>query len=231
MKSDSSDISSALKNLSQDDWDRLRLRLWRRFGGQLRNISEGTDPDDLLNDAIVDLLEDGRHCNLDKVTLVNCLFGIVRSKVSYIQTRRKRILDRNQQTVYMDPQRPGTQPHAGLYGNRIDQNDDPLEPELPEESGLYNDILSLVGDDELLKQMVEYRYNYQGSKAPKAQEIANALEVPVTEIYNANRRYKLLNLKLIADTLGIPVKEVREADETRLKSLRREFEQRLEQER
>ncbi|MDM8525060.1 hypothetical protein QUF80_16945 [Desulfococcaceae bacterium HSG8] len=48
MNSDSPDILSPLKNLPQDDWDRLRLGLWRRFGGQLRNIPEAPSPDDLL---------------------------------------------------------------------------------------------------------------------------------------------------------------------------------------
>ncbi len=197
MKSDSSDILSALKNLTPDDWDRLRLRLWKRFGGQLCNIPEAPSPDDLLHDAYVELLEDRRHCNLGKVTLVNCLFGIVRSKVSHIQARWKRSLEKNQQTVPIDAEKPDTQPLADFYGRPAGQND-PMEgfsPEPSAKSDLYDDIHSLIQDDELLRKMVEYRYNHQDDNAPKAQEIADALGVPVKEIYNANRRLKSLLIK------------------------------------
>ena len=195
--SDSSDIFSALKNLSQDDLDRLRLRLCKRFRGQLCNIPEAPSPDDLLQDAFVDLSEERRHCNLDKVTLVNCLFGIVKSKVSHIQARWQKNLEKNQQTVPIDAEKPDTQPLADFYGRPAGQ-DDPMEgfsSESSAKSELYDDIHSLIQDDELLRQMVEYRYNHQDDNAPKAQEIADALGVPVKEIYNANRRLKSLLIK------------------------------------
>ncbi|QTA92960.1 hypothetical protein [Desulfonema magnum] len=197
MKSDSSDILSSLKNLTPDEWDRLRLRLWKRFGGQLRSIPEAPSPDDLLHDAVVDLSEERRHCKLDKVSLLNCLFGIVRSKVSHIQAQWQRNLEKNQQTVPIDAEKPDTQPLADFYGRPAGQNDpkEGFSPESSATSELYDDIRSLTEDDELLRQMVEYRYNHQDDNAPKAQEIADALGVPVREIYNANRRLKSLLIK------------------------------------
>ena len=197
MKSDLSDILSALKALTPEDWDRLRLRLWKRFGGQLGNIPEAPSPEDLLHDAVADLLEDRRHCKLDSVTLINCLYGIVRGKVSHIQARRKKSLEKNQQIVPIDPEKPDTLPRTDIHGEATDRHDPAGEfsSESSATSDLYDDILSLIRNDDLLRQMVDYRYNCQDGKAPKAQEIANVLGVPVGEIYNANRRLKSLLIK------------------------------------
>lgn len=197
MNSDSSDILPALKKLTKDDWDRLRLRLWKRFGGQLCNIPQAPTPDDLLQDAVADLLEGRRHCKLDSVALISCLYGIVKSKVSHIQTKRRRSLERNQQTVAIENEKPDTQPLADFYGKATEAYEPSLgfSSESSEEADLYEAILSLTEHDELLKRMVELRHNHQDDKQLRAQKIANVLGVPVEEIYNANRRLKSLLIK------------------------------------
>jgi len=56
-------------------------------------------------------------------------------------------------------------------------------------SGLREQILSLVDDDPLLKQMVEYQLDQAGEPV-KSEKLAEALRVDIKEIYNANRRLK-----------------------------------------
>ncbi len=194
----SDDIRSALNELSEEDWDRLRLRLWKRFGGQLRNISSGKDPDDLLGEAVEGLLEGRLHYNLDKFTLVNCLFGSVRGKVSQIYERWKRDLEQNRQTVPIELENPVALPFTDSYGKMLPR-DEPMENFVPDpsaEANLYDAILSLIPkDDELLKRMVAYRYEHQDDKTSKAQETVDALGVSVNDIYNANRRLKSVLIK------------------------------------
>lgn len=161
----STNILSALELLAADDYDRLRLRLWRRFGGQLRNIPDAPTPDDLLHNAIEDLLADRRHCPLDSIELTSCLLNIVRSKVSHL---------------YEKWRREGIVKVSDDILNTVRIADE-------QNSELREKILAFVADDELLSRVVEYRLDYPEAKA---REIADALGVEMQEMYNANRRLK-----------------------------------------
>jgi hypothetical protein len=173
-----SDIVSAVENLFIEDYDRLRLRLWRQFGQQLRNIPDAPTPDDLLHDAIEDLLADRRHCPLERIDLTTCLVNIVRSKVSHLYEKWKKM---------------------GI----VKVSEDILEWETPQnpteepEAALREKILGCVEDDPLLKCIVEYRLDHPDAKA---RDFAQALGLEMQEIYNANRRLKARLRRLVIST-------------------------------
>ena len=171
----SSDIVSALENLLTADYDRIRLRLWRKFGEQLRNIPDAPTPDDLLHDAIKDLLAERRHCPLERIELTICLVNIVRSKVSHLYKKWKqegivKVSDEALNTVQV-----------------VDVQD----------SELREKILALVADDPLLTGIVEYRLDHPEAKA---RAIAEALGMDMQEMYNANRRLKARLKSLVPPT-------------------------------
>lgn len=172
------DIVSALRNLAIEEIDRVRLRLWRRFGGQLRNIPEAPSPDDLLHDTIEDLLADRRHCPLERVQLVNCLFNIVRSKVSHVYDKWKKT------GIIHEPE--------DILLRKPVQKDPQVE-----ESALHDNILALVEDDSLLTRIVRYRLEHADEEPLRTQKIADALGVDIKEMYNANRRLKARLERLI----------------------------------
>lgn len=159
------DIVSALEKLSAEDYDRLRLRLWRQFGRQLRNIPDAPTPDDLLHEAIEDLLADRRHCPLERVALATCLVNIVRSKISHLYEKWKR---------------------EGIV-KVSDEVLNTVQIEDTQESGLRGKILAFAADDALLTRIVKYRLEHPDAKA---RDIARALGEDMQEIYNANRRLK-----------------------------------------
>ena len=169
------DIVSAVENLFTEDYDRLRLRLWRQFGRRLRNIPDAPTPDDLLHDAIEDLLVGRRHCPLERVELTTCLVNIVRSKVSHLYEKWKK---------------------TGIVKVSEDVLKWEASQNTTEEPGikLREKILECVDDDPLLKRIVEYRLDHPKAKA---REIAETLGVNVQEMYNANRRLKA-RLKRVA---------------------------------
>jgi DNA-directed RNA polymerase specialized sigma24 family protein len=159
------DIVAALDRLAAEEYDRLRLRLWRQFGRQLSRIPDAPSPDDLLHEAIEDLLADRRHCPLSRIELTTCLLNIVRSKVSHLYAKWKRegIVKVSDQVLNMTPA-PADQP-----------------------SELRGKIVAFVSDDPLLRRIIEYRLDYPEAKA---REIAEALQIELSEMYNANRRLK-----------------------------------------
>jgi len=145
------------EKLDANTLDYIRLRLWRRFGEQLRKIPEASDPDDLLQEALEDLLSGRRKYPGEDVKLTTCLFKIVHSKVDNIQKKWKRA----QARARNEPQNTGTAQNTAIVGAKIDfisfakaQNGvaDRLSP--VKEPSLRKKILALVADDALLVQIV-----------------------------------------------------------------------------
>jgi DNA-directed RNA polymerase specialized sigma24 family protein len=192
------------EELDADTLDYIRLRLWRRFGEQLRKIPEAPDPDDLLQEALEDLLSGRRKYPDENVKLSACLFMIVHSKVDNIQKKRKRA----QARAMKEPYNPGTEQNTVIVGSKIDfisfaksQNAVAERLSPVKEPSLREKILALVADDALLVQIVRLQLDAMSNlgKQLKAKVLAEKLNVAVDEIYNANRRLKarLEQLKLI----------------------------------
>ena len=169
------DIAAALEALSSAELNRVRLGLWRKFGQQLQSIPDAPTPDDLLHEAIEDLLADRRHCPLERVELTTCLLNIVRSKVSHLYDKWKR------DGIVKVPEE---------ILDRL-----PIDTE--EHSGLRNVILAIVTDDPLLRRIVEFRLDFPEAKA---RDIARALNLDMQEMYKANRRLKAQLRHLMAST-------------------------------
>lgn len=189
-----SDIVSAVENLLTEDYDRLRLRLWRQFGQQLRDIPDAPSPDDLLHDVIEDLLADRRHCPLKRVDLTTCLVNIVRSKVSHLYEKWKKmgIVKVSEDILKWEtPQNPKEEPEAALREK----------------------ILECVEDDPLLKRIVEYRLDHPEAKT---RDFAQALGMEMQEMYNANRRLKARLRRLVISTSSTRAKGVFNEDELHL---------------
>ncbi len=158
-------IATTLERLSSTELNKIRLRLWQKFGQQLRNIPDAPTPDDVLHAAIEDLLADRRHCPLEQIELATCLINIVRSKVSHLYEKWKR---------------EGIVKVSETMLNTI-QTDTEVDSELRDK------ILAFTTDDPLLRRIVEYRLEYPEAKA---RDIAQAVGVNMQEMYKANRRLK-----------------------------------------
>jgi hypothetical protein len=165
------DIVAAVENLSAEEYDRLRLRLWRQFGQQLRRMPDAPTPDDLLHDAIEDLLADRRHCPLARVDFVICLMNIVRSKVSHLYEKWK------QNGINIVSEELLTKLQMAAENGAPDDASSELEEK----------ILACLADDARLTAIVEYRLDHPEARA---QEIAEHLGFGMQDMYNANRRLK-----------------------------------------
>lgn len=166
-----SNIVLALEILTPEEIDRVRCTLERRFGNLLRNISDALNTDDLLHEAIEDLLEDKRHCQLDRVKLTICLMNIVRSKVSHLYEKWKKdgIIKEPQEVLEYDLSHHNPKPQS---------------------SELRGKILQLVKDDPVLLKIVEYRLEHPEEEPIKAKKLTEVFGMDIKEIYNANRRLK-----------------------------------------
>ncbi len=183
------------------DYLRLRLQLWRRFGEQLRKIPEASDPDDLLQEAMKDLLSGRRKNPGEHVKLTTCLFMIVRGKVFNIHKKWKRAQARSLKKA----QNSGTEQNTDIVGTKIDDTNignaenginEMLSP--VKKPSLRKQILALVADDALLVQIVRLQIDAMENPGQKlsAKELAEKLNVTVKEIFNANRHLKVRLEKL-----------------------------------
>jgi hypothetical protein len=169
-------IVSALQRLTAEELDRVRLKLWKRFGEQLRNIPNAPDPEELLHETIEDLLTDRRRCPLERVALTICLMNIVRSKVSHLYEKWK---------------------SDGIVKVSDEILDFVSAPEV-HESELREKILACMADDPVLTKIVEYRLDHTEQEPIKAQDMAEVLGMEIHEIYNANRRLKVRLKSLVS---------------------------------
>ena len=164
-------VLTTLEALTTEEWDRLRFRLYRAFAQQLGKLPDAPETDDLLQEAIQDVIVGTRHCPLEKASLVNCLFLIVRSKVSHLY-------EKWQQTRIIK-----------LSDEELDRHLAHETSDAPAED-LRDAIIARVADDPQLLAIVEYRLAHAEEEPLKAQRLAEVCGLTVTDVYNANRRLK-----------------------------------------
>jgi len=163
------EVRSELRKLSKESWDRLRLKIRTFSLYRLKNHAE-IEPDDLLNEAILDLLKGNRKWP-KHVALKTCLINIVKSKVSHALKKVKK-----------------ESPHADMHIIEDKKNnilDIMIEAE---KTDLINHIMK-CSEDPLLKKIIKY-YIENNDGRINAKQIAKALGVEVKDIYNANKRLK-----------------------------------------
>ncbi|PID58869.1 hypothetical protein CSB45_02395 [candidate division KSB3 bacterium] len=245
-------LLSALQELSEEQWKKLFFAVQKQFGRQLRNIPGAPSAEDLVHEALEDLLEGRRSWPQDRVSLPHCLRNIVWSKVNHLTTKaviakhvyvleevidwevneecaqepEQRLLDgieavetldehtiaalRNrifqdrgddaaleQVITYMldrinDDIPPGNR-SEGVGGNYLGQAWDKARAivwkHLKElnELKLQEHMLDCVKQDKELTEILKYCFSSYGTKA---RDIAAELKIPITHVYNANRRLK-----------------------------------------
>ncbi len=81
-------VIAALQHLTQQDYNKLLLKIVRKFGEHLHNIPDAPSPEDLLLQAIEKFLNGTRSLPPD-VGLSTCLFQAVRSDVWNIKEKQK----------------------------------------------------------------------------------------------------------------------------------------------
>lgn len=181
------DIRSALNKLTEEEWDRLRLRVWRQFGATLGHIPGAPDPDDLLHEAVEDLLKGKRHCPLERISLRTCLFQIVRGKVSHLYEKSRK---KEHQYVSEDVLDQDVPPQAGqiaenaMLAQITPAENAALEPCTAEDTTA---LLAFIQDDPSLTRIITYQLEHPQAKA---RELARELGMSSKDVYNANRRLK-----------------------------------------
>lgn len=191
-----------LANLSADELDRLRRKLWRY--SWISKIAGGKDMDDFLHDAVEKLMSGTRlwYCNSNQ-KFTDCLYWIVRSDISHCY----------QSCIRKD--NPGLpendhQWHTNIFGENSDADhknqiekacdagvEELISAEKTPPPDLREKILSYVADKPLMKKLVECRLDSE--EKIRADELAVELDVDVKTIYNLNRALKrrLKNSKIL----------------------------------
>lgn len=181
--------------MTQESWDRLRMRVAGKFRTQLSRIPDAPNSDDLIHEAIEDLINDKRHCPLDMISLPVCLFNIVRSKVSNIQKKWNHCREKENFQIIDSEEFDIPTNSLGHYidssVSHLSKAGDVLIEEISESEvpSLRERILFWIKDDPLLVRIVEYQLTSGGDIKPR--RIAEELKISIKDIYNANRRLKI----------------------------------------
>jgi len=158
-------VISALNSLKQEELDRLRLKIRRKFSW----LKGSYEPDDFLFEAIEELIN-GKRKWPQGMNLQWCLFKITGWKISeYVSNGRTEIV-----TL------------TGMEDYISDENDS-KEDSIPDEDAAVDTILKLIKGDEFLEKMVRFILK---TGIIKSGEIAEKLDVDINEIYNATKRLK-----------------------------------------
>ena len=178
-------VRTALRKMTKDEINRLRWKLWKRFGTILRRISSECDPDDLLLETFEDLLAGRRTWPSETVSLEDCISQIARSKVFNICRKS----DRERVLVQVKGNEKYGEPVADHEGKRLEHNL-PF-PTITGKQQRFQDprkcVEELFPDDELIQQMVLLRWDRPGQNFKPA-DYATLLGVHVKTIYYARER-------------------------------------------
>ena len=161
---------------SSDDWEALlpRLLLWaqRLHARTLADVRGAPAPEDLVQDAIADVLT-GRRTRPEGVPLAVVLYGVIRSRASAVLSRAKtRGEAPGPRYVGMEE---AEEAHARASGDAAQAAD------------LRERVLALVDGDEVLERMVALWFEDPGLKA---RDLADMLGLAPAEVYAATRRLR-----------------------------------------
>lgn len=155
------------------DWEALlpRLLLWaqRLHARVLFDVRGAPSPEDLVQDAVADVLT-GRRSRPEGVPLAVLLYGVIRSRASQVLSRAKtRGESPGPRYVSLDE---AERVHAEASGESAD---------------LRERVLALVGDDAVLRRIVDLWFEDPGLKAA---DLAAMLGLAPAEVYAATRRLR-----------------------------------------
>lgn len=162
--------------LHDDDWEAVlpRLLLWaqRLHARTLADVRGAPSPEDLVQDAVTDVLT-GRRSRPDDVPLPVLLYGVIRSRASQVLGRAK-----------TRGEAPGPR-YVDLEEARAHHAEAAADP--AHASALRARVLRLVEGDDLLTRMVELWFE---DPSLPARDLAEMLDVSPAEIYAATRRLR-----------------------------------------
>lgn len=169
---------------------RFTLSRLKRVGlGSSRGpIPGGSEPKDFVQEAVRKALAGERAWkNPQTVSLLHFLMGIIRSDISHLVTRLEtRTMVRATQLTEEDKaNRPAKvkNPKVVDISELIDRR-----PDLQDSSiKVWEDVLECVGDDSVLRQIVQI---WRDDGVVKAKDIAEKLGISVNDVNNAIRRGK-----------------------------------------
>ena len=127
----------------------------------LSNVQAAPEPEDLVQDAIADLMS-GQRTWPSELPLNVVLYGIIRSRVSNF-LKKHRALGLEDPGQLLDPA---------------------VAAEIPLDL-LKGEIKNLVQDDSELKRIIDYMLE---DPLLNPRDLANLMECPVARIYNAKKR-------------------------------------------
>ena len=159
-----------------DDWEETlpRLLLWagRLHARTLADVRGAPTPEDLVQDAVTDVLT-GRRTRPDGVPLAVVLYGVVRSRVSHTLERAR------------SSGEAGGPRFVGLDAAERAHADAAADP--AHVADLRKRVLHLVEGDEVLSRMVGLWFE---DPSLKASDLAAILDLSPSEIYAAARRLR-----------------------------------------
>lgn len=172
-----------------DDWEALlpRLLLWTRrlHARALADVRGAPSPEDLVQDAVTDVLT-GRRARPDDVPLPVLLYGVIRSRASHVLSRSRTRGDDASGPRYLGLDEAAAE-HATAAA-------DPAQA-----ADLRARVLRLVEGDDLLRRIVELWFEDPGLPA---RDLAAMLDVPAAEVYAAARRLRRASVD--REALGLP---------------------------
>jgi len=163
-----------------------RLLLWARrlHARSLADVRGAPSPEDLVQDAVADVLT-GRRSRPDGVPLPVLLYGVIRSRASQVLSRA-RTRGGAPGPRYVDL--------TEAVGHHTEAAADPVQA-----ADLRARVLRRVAGDDLLVQIVELWFQDPGLPA---RDLAEMLDVPAAEVYAAARR--LRRMSVTREELGLP---------------------------
>lgn len=163
----------------ENEWETVlpRLLLWtqRLHARVLMDIRGAPTPADLVQDAVTDVLS-GRRSRPPGLPLAVVLYGVIRSRAHHVLARAKTTDDVARARFVGMEEAAST--HMALT-------------ESPDTDDLRRRVLLLVGEDEVLTQMVNLWFE---DPALKASDIAEMLGLSPHDVYAATRRLRRKNV-------------------------------------
>lgn len=170
----------------RDLYKRLRLFTYKHYGWLRHNLTEGSDLDSLIQDAIADVFTGVRGAPPD-LSLFTFLCQTIRSKASHLWEKEKKLhyvkeMPEIQSAATLEQLLSGLSTENS-YSSQMSGGSD--------RQAMYNQlceqILALVQDDSLLTSIVQL---WIETPDLKPQEIADELSVPVRTLQKAQKRLR-----------------------------------------
>lgn len=155
METINTDILKAIAELSTETWERLLFKVNVQFGRQLQRIAEAPSAEDLVHEAVEDVVYGRRAWPKESVSLPVCLTNIVWSKVTNLRRKagKTEMLPLFEETVDWEIDQLASREEEAKMVDWASATE-----EIPEEPSaeFREHLLHSVAQDQSLRPIVEY---------------------------------------------------------------------------